>query len=397
MAFDLTAADAILKENYNEDVISSTIPARTVLLQKIPKFTDFTGDAYVQPVKTANSQSHRAGGLPATASNTTTKKFSMTTSKNYAIIDVDRELILASENDVGAFARGVDFEVRGAVEEMARQLNRQLYGRRDGFLGQVTVDNGSASYTVTNIDNFEVGMTIDGYDALTGGSQDANSRVIQSVTKTGTGTGTIVVDTDDAAVDTNTRFFREDSRGSEIAGLRDWVANTSSTGWSATLFGVDRSTSYRTQGNIIDGSTGTLIDLMNQGMLDVAKEGGSVDCIVTSFLQYRELINQLETTKQHYAPVSMGELGFKGIEIVGPYGRAEVYPDYFCPVDEMYLLTSSSFKFVSRGPLAQWADEDGRILLRSTSDTYQGRLISYSNLLCLAPIHNAQIKSLPTS
>lgn len=396
---DLTTAAAYMKENYNDDVLSDAVPKAAPGLYFLPKFTDFTGNNYIQPIKYSNPQAIISGSsgfsnLTSNPGNTTSKRFVVTSTKHYGIVQIDRELILASSNDEGAFVSELDNEIKSAVDELGRDLGRQVYGTSAGTLGKVS---SISSHVITLVNkgdaaNFEVGMTLDSYTATSGGSAHDAGLVVTAVNET---SGTVTV-TGDSTTTTNDYLFRQNSRGSEWNGLQDWLP-TSAPSPGDSFFGVDRSASPRLYGQSMDGSTDALQDLLNKACMKVEKQGGKATHILCPFEYYVKIANSEQVQKRYAAPSGdEASLGFAGIEVITPYGVARVYPDRFCPSTTMFVLSMDSWKLVSRLNLVQWTQEDGTIILRqATADAFQARIASYSNLLCMNPVANLIIYNLP--
>ena len=77
---------------------------------------------------------------------------------------------------------------------------------------------------------------------------------------------------------------------------------------------------------------------------------------------------------------------------MGVKGDVTVIPDRSCPVGTAYLLDESKWFLVSKGMHIVVDDLDGQTMrLNSTADQYDIRLVSYAQLGCTAPSHNARI------
>lgn len=398
--FDLTAANAILKENYNDDLLADLVPKSHPLLYFLPKHPEFTGTNYIQPVKYGNPQSIISGssgfsGLVSSPGNSAVARFALVSTKHYGVVQIDRETILATSNDEGAFVSALDFEIGNAVSELGRDLARQAFGDGTGTLGQVA---SITSHVITLADpassaNFEVGMKLDSFTAMTGGSAHDTAIV---VTKVDENAGLITV-SGDSATTTNDFLFRSASRGNEWAGLAAWMP-TATVGGSDSFFSVNRSFSSRLQGQFLDASGLALQDALNKGAMKVEKQGGSVTHIFCSFEQYAAIANSEQIQKRYPQPsAEEAKLGFAGIQVITPYGMAMVYPDRYCPTSKIYMLSMDAWKLVSRENLVHWVNEDGTMILRTTSDdSFQGRLASYSNMLAKNPIANLVLYNVPT-
>lgn len=397
--FDLTAANAILKENYNDDLLADLVPKSHPLLYFLPKHPDFTGSLYIQPVKYGNPQAIISGStgfasLISNPSSSTVSRFALTTTKHYGLVQIDRETILATSNDEGAFVSALDFEVGNAVSEMGRDLARQAFGSGTGTLGVVSTIALGVIVLVDPTDavNFEVGMRLDSYTAETGGTLEDAGMVVTAVNED---SGEITV-SGSATTSPGDFLFRQDSRGNEWAGLSAWIPDAA-PGPLDSFFSVNRSVSNRLYGQRLDASSMSLIDALHAGAMKIEKQGGSCSHIFCSFEQYGAIANAEQTQKRYPQPsAEEAKLGFAGIEVITPYGRAMVYPDRYCPSEKIYMLSMDSWKLVSRENLVHWVNEDGTMILRTSSDdSFQGRIASYSNMLCRNPIANLVLLNVP--
>lgn len=397
--FDLTAANAILKENYNDNLLSDLVPKSHPLLYFLPKAPDFTGTNYIQPVKYGNPQSIISGssGFSNLISNPLASKlvrFAMTSTKHYGVIQIDRETILATSNDEGAFVSALDFEVGNVVAELGRDLGRQAFGNTSGNMGTVSGSVASHVITLTKVGDaarFEVGMVLTSYTDETLGTQHDAALV---VTKVDENAGTLTVTGDSATVNADI-LVRQNSGGNEWAGLRSWIPTSAPS--STAFFGVDRTASSRLAGQRIDGSTLQITDALNKAAMLVEKQGGQPSHIFCSFEYFYAIANSEQVQKRYPQPgANEAQIGFAGIQIVTPYGMAMLYPDRFCDQDKIYVLSMDSWKLISRENLVHWVNEDGTMILRTSSDdSFQGRIASYSNILCKNPVANCVIYNLP--
>jgi hypothetical protein len=126
---------------------------------------------------------------------------------------------------------------------------------------------------------------------------------------------------------------------------------------------------------------------MNECMLGVEKQCGKApNLIVTSYVQYRKLLNLLEDQKQYVldarADNLKGKVSFKGVEFMSTMGAVGVFCDRFVEDDRMYFLNDNFIEIYHR-PGFGWFEDDGTIFLRDSGDTYSARYGGY--LQCYIP------------
>jgi hypothetical protein len=150
---------------------------------------------------------------------------------------------------------------------------------------------------------------------------------------------------------------------------------------SSTLYGI--TVGRRWQATQQDASgAGISVDRINRLVLDIERKSGKVpDLFVTSFTQFRKILNQLEDQKQYVVePRSQdlkGKISFKGIEIMTSAGSVGLFPERFVEDDRFYAL-NTNFIHAYHRPDFGWFDDDGTVFLRSSSsDSYGARYGGY--------------------
>ena len=396
MAITLSNFDAVLKENYDADVITDLVTQRHPLFSLLPKDTGWTGDVKIVPLQYGNPQSIGSGTgnfstIQANIGNSTYDRWTVTSSQHYGLIQVNREAFLASADADGAFADALDREVRSVLKELGRDLARQLFGTSNNVLAQVT--SGTASPITVGSQaarKFEVGMRIMADDTITGASPRSGTGVVTAVDYTA---GTVTYSGTITSIAADDYIFREgaitSATGTGITGLDDWL------GSSSALFGVTRTASSRLQGQTFNATTESLSiqDAFIKAVIDADREGGYVDVIITDHATYATLQQSEQSQKRYPTPDdAISKLGFKEVMMIN---GAMVIPDRFCAAGTAYALELDSFKLCSRGDLVHFVEDDGRILLRNaSSDSVDARVASYCQLVCDAPIHNVLITGL---
>jgi len=140
------------------------------------------------------------------------------------------------------------------------------------------------------------------------------------------------------------------------------------------------------------GGAGLSTDLMNEQMLEVQRRSGKVpNLVITSFIQFRKLLNLLEDQKQYILePRSKdlkGKISFRGIEYMSSAGAIPVFPERFVEDDRMYFLNDNYITLDHR-PGFGWFEDDGTVFLRkSDDDAYQARYGGYWEMYLIPNFH----------
>jgi len=375
--FSISNVNNLFKIKYgklSENVYNSA----NVLMARQVKRYDFTGKQMFIPVPTSFTGGVGSGTLP-------TPNFSQVEDANlfakrvYARIEIDREAMKASANDEGAFVRATKWQVQKGVESYMRNASRILFGTGDGVLGTIdaggVTDNGGGQYDLVISDASwnEANFEEQDYVNIGSGSSDL-LEIIEVVPATKVVrvqriTGSVVpAPADD--------IFMQGSENNDPQGLKG-VLDFS----SGSLYGVNYSRRWSAAREDVGGA-GLTTDKMNEVMLEVQRRSGKVpNMIVTSFTQFRKLLNLLEDQKQYIVeprmPELKGKISFKGIEFMSTAGAIPVFPERFCDEDRMYFINDNYMNCYHR-PGFGWFSEDGTVLLRSANtDSYEARYGGY--------------------
>jgi hypothetical protein len=318
---------------------------------------------------------------------------SLTRKKIYARILLDREAMIASKGEAAAFEQATKRMVKKGVESFMRNLSRQLFAFENG-----KVFEGDNSTSVTGS-----GTSIDPYIVVALASTFVRG-FVEKKDKVNCSTETTILEITDVnyttrAVSlvgtsstlataagtgghaTTAKFYMQGSKDNDMQSILQAVKATSST-----LYGI--TVGNRWQSVQIDASSaGVTTDLINQLVTEVEfRSGESPDLLVTSFKQYRKIQDILGdkvryTTVQNSNPAfRKAEFNMQGIEWVTNSGPVAVVPDRMCPDDHLFALnTDNIVLYTAEAP--KWADEDGTVLLRSSSaDAYEARYVMYGEL-----------------
>lgn len=386
MAFDLSAADKVLKEFYLAPV-REQLNNKTKTLAEFDKNTDDIAGkrAYVPIHVTRNSGvgARPDGGTLPSAGQQGYEDSLVPLKYNYARIKVTGPTIEATRNDEGAFLRAVSSEMKRGVEDLKRDLNRQVFGNGDSKIAQFGVTSSGDVLTLATatkasaIRQFEPGMKISigtvAAPTTTASSLTVVSASVANKTVTvASGTGVVTAATDFA--------FRAGNAGAntsyELTGLAKQVDDANA------LFDVDPA-SYPVWVSTVKGNSGTnrqiTEDLVQETLDDVDIASGSEPTLwIGSHGVVRSYANSL-TTRSRFVNTVQLRGGWSGVEIAAA-DNAAFAKDRDCPNNTAYALSPD--KFVEyRMTDYDWADTDGRVLRNvSGEDSWEAFLRIYHEI-----------------
>lgn len=400
--YNLTDVSNLFKIKYGK-VSENTYNSANVLLGRCKKTYDFTGRQMFIPVPLSYSGGVGSGSLP-TANFENAEDATFSRKKVYSRIQIDREAIKASMSSEGAFVKMTQRAVEKGVESYMRNASRILFNDGTGTLGVSTAAAAGGTATAPTIVISaatwkEANWEEKDYVNIESASTTYSTGNVWEVTAVAPTTRTITlarisgsVDlTGDSAAKTVTM---QNSKNNDPSGLKGNLDATSST-----LYGITVGRRWQAT-QLAAGGAGLTPDLLNQQMLEIERKCGKTpNLIVTSYTQFRKLLNVLEDQKQYnLEPRSAdlkGKISFKGIEYMSTRGPIPVFPERFVEDDRVYLL-NDNFIHLYHAPDFGWFDDDGTVFLRgSSSDDYEARYGGYWEAY-IPPVFHGVITGLST-
>lgn len=407
--YNLTTATGVFKTKYikmSRDMFNS----ENVVIAKIKRNDSFVGDQALISVPTSFGGGRGSGVIPR-ANVTAYQKMLITAKKLYAIIEIDNEAIKASQTDEGAFVRLSKEPVKRGVQSWQANLSRQLFNDTvtsggNGRLGisssATAITSASGVYTVTfataaaNPVNWKLANweTKDFVNTDVGGTAEYEVTGVSPAASATTATVTLT-QTNGASYDLtgklSVNFYMQNSKNNDVTGLRGALLAT-----SGTLFNVAVGYRWQASSQLTSLSVGITPDLLNQQALDIKYAfGENHDMFVTSFVQYRKLLNQLEDQKRYMIVESRnegpkGKFSFQALEFMADTGPIPVIAERFVEDDTLYSLNSDFIEFHAR-PDGGWVEDPtmgGSIFrLSPTNDTWQARYAVYGEFGILPTAH----------
>ena len=372
MAFDLAAAQAVLKEDYIGPVREQLNNENPVIAKFVAKKQEATGKRFWVPLHYGrnNGVGYRSEGaqLPA-AGNQKYKESTGTCKYLYGSIEITGPTIKSMRNDKGAFIRAVESEMKGLLKDLKDQRARALFGDGTGKLATFAANSNTNTLTVDKVKYFQVGMNIDIVDA--GGTVKVSNRqitAIDKVDKTITISGAPVT-TDPTDIAVVTGDYNVEAMG--IGGIMNP---------NLVLQGIDPAVETWWKPNVLDNG-GTLRNISQQLMrqaVDFAElEGGKIDLITTSYGVRAAFEALLQQNVRYVRPMTL-EGGVNVLE----YDGIPIFVDRYHESNRIFFLDSSEIDLYQLADF-QWMEDDKGAVLSPVPgyDKYAATMFCYETLV----------------
>lgn len=379
MGATLTTATNILKEIYEPRIreqLQNWLKTSKRIEQTSEGVTSEVGGKFVVfPVHT--KRNHGIGArlemeqLP-TAQNQGYARAQVRLAYEYGSVRLSGQSMELAQSNFQAFASVLDEEINGVQRDLAKDMNRQVYGTSVGVLMTASAVYAANTIPTTNTQYMEVGMIVDVYDS-TGVTQKAAGRTVTAVTLN----TSIVVD--GAAIATGAAgdiVVRQGNLNREIIGFQQIVNNT------GTLFDIDPTVEplWKSVVNANGGVNRALSEsLMIKMVDDIYTNGGNTTAIFTTLGVRRSYFNLL-VQQRRYTDTKEFEGGFKGLAFTTDNGEIPVISDVDCQPNRMYFINEKELKIYRE---SDWSfmDRDGSKWQRVIGfDAYDATLYKYCQL-----------------
>lgn len=406
--YNLTTATGVFKTKYirmSRDMFNS----ENVVLAKIKRNDEFVGDQALISVPTSFGGGRGSGVIPK-ANVTQYQKMLVTAKKLYAIIEIDNEAIKASQTDEGAFVRLSKEPVKRGVQSWQGNLSRMLFNDSlsatgNGGNGRLGTSNATAAtasgstYTLTFDKTLAVGIWKQANwelkDFVNVGTNTAEFEVTAVNPVASATTATVALTQTVGAYNltglTGLDVYMQNSRNNDATGLRGALLAT-----TGSLYNIPVAYRWQSPSQMTSLAIGITPDLLNQQALDLKYAfGENHDMFVTSFVQYRKLLNQLEDQKRYMIVESRnegpkGKFSFQALEFMADTGPIPVIAERFVEDDTCYSLNSDFIELHCR-PDGGWVEDptmNGSIFrLSQTNDTWQARYAVYGDFAIMPTAH----------
>jgi hypothetical protein len=382
MGATLTTATNILKEIYEpkmQDQLMNELVTSKRLEQTSEGVTSDVGGKYVVfPIHV--KRNHGIGArlemeqLP-TAQNQGYASARVSLAYLYGAVRLSGQTMELAKTNAQAFASVLDQEMEGLQTDVAKDMNRQVFGTSVGALGTATgAYAGSNTIPMTNTQYMEVGMFVDVYDS-TGVTQRATGR---NVTAVNTGVSIVVDGAAIAGGAVGDIVVRQGNLNRETIGLSQIVSNT------GVLYNIDPAVEAKWKSIVnANGGTNRAISesLMIKTVDDIRQQGGRTTLITTTPGVRRSYFNLL-VQQREYSNVTEFEGGFKGLKFTTDVGEIPIISDFDCQPNRLYFLNEKALKYYRE---SDWSfmDRDGSKWQRVIGfDAYDATLYTYRQLGC---------------
>jgi hypothetical protein len=406
MGLNLTNFAPILKTIYTKQKIQNATYKDNPLFAMLPKQEDFYGDSKKIPLIYGNPQGRSATFSTAQGNkgNTASVAFALTRKKDYQLLSIDGETMLASENDAGAFMSARKTEIDGGLRNLKDTMGIDVFGSGSGSRGQMSASQNVALTVVTlsqkyDIVKFEVGMELAASATDGTGSVKTGTMFVKSIDrKAGTFVVSATAGGSAAAISglisgaaASDYLFAAGDYNSKISGLAAWLVYG---GASATSFyGVDRTVDSERLGGVwADLSSLPIEEALNEGAMLLKLNGSQFDKYFMHPTKYKDLVNSLGS-KVQYVNEKIADVGFQGIKVQCDDRIVDVYSDRNCPTDRLWGLQMDTWQFASLQQAPMILNMDSLEALReATSDGIEIRMGYYGNMACNWPGANGVFK-----
>ena len=404
MAATKTTFDSALKEDYQplvRDQINQDIPILTYVEKNTKDVVGRRAVLSIHVTRSSGVGSRAEGGTLPTAGNQGYAEERVLMYHHYGRGQLSGPLMRAADSDKGAFERAMDGETKRLVEDLKRDLNRQVWGTGDGIIAQaalttsslqVFLANSASGATVDTSDvqfrQLEVGMLVD-IGTVAAPTLKTSGNAIVSTGGSGTSASPYYIELTSVATTTGTDYiFRSGNGGGpgttgadqkEVTGLQLIVDST------GTLFNINPTT-YPVWTAVENGNSGTnrsiSENLMATVVQDIQIAGGKFpNLAVCHHGVQRAYANLLLGLKRFPNTVSLKGGYSAGIPFMGGGGQEiPVVVDRDCPAHSMYFLNTQHLTEYMQSDW-EFMQEDGSVLSRvSGVDAYEFILFKYMEL-----------------
>lgn len=386
-----STADAILQEDYQplvREQINNEVPLLTYVEKNSKDIDGRRAVLSLHVARNAGIGARAEGGALPSAGNQGFAEERVPLKYNYGVGAITGPLLRSADSgNSAAFERALDGETRRIVNDLKRDVNRQIWGTSDGVIARcgattnsVTV-NLHANTTDVQFRQIEVPMFVDIGTVANPTSVASNLQVTATTDNPGAYTITV-----SSAVTTATTdyVFRAGSGGSgsdqkELTGLQTIVND------SGALFNVDPAT-YPVWKAVRDHNNGTNRSISEALMVKVCqnvqiKSGEWPNLAVAHHGVFRAYANLLLNSRR-YVNTTDPKGGYTGGLAFIPGGGSEfpIVVDRDCPANSVYFLNTNH---LVEYQMSDWEfmQEDGAVLSRASGkDQYEFVLFKYSEL-----------------
>lgn len=357
MPATLTTVDGILKEVYGPRLVNQ-LQNETLAIKRIERTSegvvDSVGGKYVDfPIKVSRNSGigyrNELEALP-TAGQQGYAAVHVPLRYGYGRARVSGQVMDLAETNYQAFASGLDNEMDGLKDDLAKDTNRVAYNDASGLMASLTDTATSATHTVDNAQYLEINMIVDVLTRSNGATVSLALTITDIVGLTVTFSASFT-----SALTAG--VYRQGNYGREPAGFGLIVDDT------ATLHGLNPATQRKWAATILaNGGLNRALSeaLMIQTCDGIRTKSGKRPSVIFNNLGVRRAYFNLLTQQRRYTDTKEFAGGFQGLPF--NYGtEIPVVEDVDARPNRMTFLTEDVLKIYRAKPWA-WMDKDNSIL-----------------------------------
>ncbi len=387
----------MMKEIYPDIRVESLAIRKRPLLEWMPKADEFYGDTYVVPVLYEDPQGRSAVLSTAITNAETSKqtKFVITArKKDYGVVKIDAEAMMAASKDVGSFIRAKETQITGKIRNLGKSLHLSLYRSGSGSIGKISGTPTETTVTVitlatpSDVYNFGEGQVVVANDTDNATSIRSGTPKVTAVDHAA---GTITVEGTQVTTNSwaaNDFLFTEGDAGAKVTGLAAWLPLSAPS--ATTFFGVNRTVNIAAlSGHRVDNTGRSILANGQELAMRIGEFGGEPDAWFMNPRAGLQLAEELGT-KVTRMDGGKAKTGFSGFTIENFLtGPIDVIFDIGCPAGLAYLLQKDTWKFAHMGAVPHVVRDDGKESNRgATTDDIEVRVRYFGELTCRAPGFN---------
>lgn len=298
----------------------------------------------------------------------------------YGSAQLSGQTLKLVNTNIQAFTSALELEMDGLRNDLAKDLNRQVYGTGNGAIGTITGAATGQVIPVDRADLFNIGDNVDVVN-LTGPTVDIAGRTITAIDLTA-GANTVTVSGAAPTVSSGEIITRAGNGPVSSTVNREWTGLTSIVDDSGILYGVNPSTEPVWAANVDDnGGTDRAVSegLMTLMADTIRTKGGKTTLILTS-LGVRRAYANLLSTQRTFSNVKEFTGGFSGIGFTTDKGEIPIVVDADAPPGKMFFINEDQIRLY-RAMDWEFMDYDGSKWERVVGyDAYSCTLHQYSEL-----------------
>lgn len=304
----------------------------------------------------------------------------------YGGVQLTGQSLRLVDKEFQSFISALDLEMNGLKTDLAKDLNRQIYGDFSGKIATVSTVGANTTATVTQgINQLQVQEVVDVYVPATlladGAAQQTGVTILTITPTAGTDGGTITV-TPSVTWAAGNVITRTGSGNREWTGLGAIVQN------SGILYNVDPATVPLWK-SVVDTNSGTNRPLSESAMIRnvhaVRTNGGNTSLLLSSLGVQRAYWNLLVQARR-FSNVKDFTGGYSGLAFTTDKGEVPMVADLDCPPNRIYGLSEENIRLYRDADWA-WMDFDGDMWERvpgsvsgTIKDAYMATMFQYSEL-----------------